>query len=94
MLTNRTFSQKAYDKTAPVLTSRYGNRVTPVIAFYDDESGCYVGADCKREHDQQIRFYRVDQLRACGGAEEIQILLDEAPIKETTDSPRYNAPDA
>jgi hypothetical protein len=79
--------------TASTLTTQYGLAVSPEIAFYDEDSGFIVGADCLRLTDRHIRFYRADQLRAKGGATEVQAVLESAPIKESTNSPRYNQSD-
>lgn len=53
-----------------------------MVAHYDPETGAFVGAECLRKVDRELRYYRVSELRAPEGAHGIQAALEEAPMKK------------
>ena len=63
------------------LTTQHGLTVIPVIAYYDHDTGAFVGADCQRLDDGQLRYYAVHQLRHPDGAMGVQCALESAQSK-------------
>jgi hypothetical protein len=68
-----------------MITSQHGNEIEIKTAFYAT-SGEYVGAECLRKRDREIRYYSIEQMKATGGIEELYSALDAAPDKESEGS--------
>jgi len=62
-----------------MISTRYGNEITPVEAVYDHETGNFVACFATRKIDNAKRFYTVGQIRATDGVAEILSALESLP---------------
>jgi hypothetical protein len=63
------------------LMSQFAMHLEPITAYYSDSDGSFVGAECRRLLDGEIRYYAVHQLRHHDGIHGVIAALESAPSK-------------